>query len=76
MKTMRQSKKLISDVIQVAKRHYVKIGLCGQAPSDFPDFAQFLVKEGINSVSFNIDALLNGIENINMAEGETLMVAM
>lgn len=69
-------KKLISDVIQVAKRHYVKIGLCGQAPSDFPDFAQFLVKEGINSVSFNIDALLNGIENINMAEGETLMVAM
>lgn len=69
-------KKLISGVIQVAKRHQVKIGLCGQAPSDFPEFAQFLVKEGINSVSFNIDALLSGIENINMAEGETIMAAM
>lgn len=69
-------KKLISEVIQVAKRHHVKIGLCGQAPSDFPEFAQFLVKEGINSVSFNIDALLSGIENINMAERESLMAAM
>jgi pyruvate,water dikinase len=42
--------------------------LCGQAPSDFPEFAQFLVKEGINSISFNADALLKGIENINKAE--------
>jgi pyruvate,water dikinase len=46
----------------------VKIGLCGQAPSDYPEFAQFLVEQGIDSISFNPDALINGIENINKAE--------
>jgi pyruvate,water dikinase len=60
--------KLISQVIQSAKRNKIKIGLCGQAPSDFPQFAQFLVEQGIDSISFNPDALLNGIENINAAE--------
>ena len=45
-----------------------KIGLCGQAPSDYPEFAQFLVRQGINSISFNPDALLKGIENIKKAE--------
>jgi len=44
------------------------IGLCRQAPSDFPKFAQFIVEEGINIISFNADALLIGIENINKAE--------
>ncbi|WNH11003.1 hypothetical protein [Thalassobellus suaedae] len=44
------------------------MGLCGQAPSDFPEFAAFLVNEGIDSISFNPDALLQGIENINKAE--------
>ncbi len=61
-------KSMISQVIQTAKTHRIKIGLCGQAPSDFPEFAQFLVQAGINSVSFNADALLQGIENINLAE--------
>jgi pyruvate,water dikinase len=37
--------------------------LCGQ-PSDIPEFAQFLVEEGIDSISFNPDALIKGIENI------------
>ena len=45
-----------------------RIGLCGQAPSDFPEFAGFLVERGIDSISFNPDALLNGMENINKAE--------
>ena len=44
------------------------IGLCGQAPSDFPEFAQFLVQQGIDSISFNPDAILKGIENIRSAE--------
>lgn len=61
-------KKMISMVIQSARKSNTKIGLCGQAPSDFPEFAQFLVNEGINSISFNPDALLKGIENINLAE--------
>ena len=61
-------KRLISQVIAVARRKKIKIGLCGQAPSDFPEFAGFLVEAGINSISFNPDALLQGIKNTNQAE--------
>ncbi|MFD2203214.1 phosphoenolpyruvate synthase [Shivajiella indica] len=59
---------MLSSVIQEAKKNGRKIGLCGQAPSDYPAFAQFLVEEGIDSISFNPDALLKGIENILEAE--------
>jgi len=62
------AKIMISMMIEKAKKAGVKIGLCGQAPSDDPEFAQFLVQQGINSISFNPDALIRGIENINMAE--------
>jgi pyruvate,water dikinase len=62
------AKMMISMMIRKAKAAGTKIGLCGQAPSDFPEFAQFLVEEGIDSISFNPDALLKGIENINQAE--------
>jgi pyruvate,water dikinase len=58
---------MIATMIHKAKHAGVKIGLCGQAPSDYPEFAQFLVEEGIDSISFNPDALLKGIENINKA---------
>lgn len=61
-------KTMISTVIHSAQHTGTKIGLCGQAPSDFPEFAQFLVNEGINSISFSPDALIKGIENINIAE--------
>ena len=61
-------KKTIEQVIKTARQTNTKIGLCGQAPSDFPEFAQFLVEQGINSISFNADALLKGIQNINEAE--------
>lgn len=59
---------IISMMIQQAKASKVKIGLCGQAPSDFPEYAKFLVNAGIDSISFNADALLKGIENIKLAE--------
>ncbi|HEY0678826.1 MAG TPA: phosphoenolpyruvate synthase, partial [Chitinophagaceae bacterium] len=62
------AKAMIAMMIRNAKDAGIKIGLCGQAPSDFPEFAQFLVKEGIDSISFNSDALLAGIENIRRAE--------
>lgn len=62
------AKTIISMMIEKAKKAGVKIGLCGQAPSDDPEFAQFLVQQGIDSISFNPDALIRGIENINMAE--------
>ena len=59
---------MIAVVIEKAKKANTKIGLCGQAPSDYPEFAQFLVGKGIHSISFNPDALLKGIENICKAE--------
>ena len=59
---------LIKETIRVAKRFEIKVGLCGQAPSDLPHFAQFLVAEGIDSISFTPDALIKGIENILEAE--------
>ncbi|MBE9489806.1 MAG: phosphoenolpyruvate synthase, partial [Bacteroidetes bacterium] len=61
-------KKMIAIAIKAANRTKTKIGLCGQAPSDFPVFASFLVNTGIDSISFNPDALLKGIDNINKAE--------
>ena len=61
-------KSLIKETIKAAKRNNIKVGLCGQAPSDIPEFAQFLVEEGIDSISFNADALIKGIENILEAE--------
>ncbi|MBF2708526.1 phosphoenolpyruvate synthase [Flavobacterium soyangense] len=61
-------KALIRETIHAAKRNNIKVGLCGQAPSDIPEFAQFLVEEGIDSISFNPDALIKGIENILLAE--------
>ena len=64
-------KYLIKETIQVAKRFAIKVGLCGQAPSDIPKFADFLVNEGIDSISFNPDALVKGIENILEAEKKT-----
>lgn len=59
---------LIRMSIEKAKAAGIKIGLCGQAPSDYPEYAKFLVECGIDSISFNPDALLKGIENILLAE--------
>lgn len=64
------AKMMIGMMIEKASQSGTKIGLCGQAPSDYPEFAKFLVKAGIDSISFNPDALLKGIENINKAEQE------
>ena len=51
-------KAMIRLAIQTARRCGRKVGLCGQAPSDHPDFAAFLVAEGIDSISLNPDALI------------------
>lgn len=64
----KSAKEMIATVIRKARSMNKKIGLCGQAPSDYPDFAAFLVEQGINSISFNADALFAGIDNINNAE--------
>lgn len=62
------AKMMIGMMIEKAKKAGAKIGLCGQAPSDDPEFAQFLVQHGIDSISFIPDAMIRGIENIKKAE--------
>jgi len=62
------SVKMIELAIKGARKSKRKIGLCGQAPSDFSEFARFLVKQRINSISFNPDAVAQGIQNILKAE--------
>ncbi|MEK7580220.1 MAG: phosphoenolpyruvate synthase [Patescibacteria group bacterium] len=51
-------KTLLRQVIRIAKANKRKVGICGQAPSDFPDFAAFLVKEGIDSISLTPDTVI------------------
>ena len=51
-------KKLIAEIIHKCKEKGKYIGICGQAPSDYPEFAQFLVDEGIESMSLNPDTII------------------
>jgi pyruvate,water dikinase len=57
-------KRLIADVIRRARACGRKVGICGQAPSDYPEFARFLVECGIDSISLNPDSLLKTTEAI------------
>jgi pyruvate, water dikinase len=59
---------LIVMTLQKARRHGTKTGLCGQAPSDYPEYASFLIENGIDSISFNPDAFFRGVENMLKAE--------
>lgn len=61
---------LISQVIEQAKQHGCKVGICGQAPSDYPEFAHFLVEQGIDSISLNPDSVLKTLLVIAQAEVE------
>ncbi|MDZ4245685.1 MAG: putative PEP-binding protein, partial [Dehalococcoidia bacterium] len=54
-------KKAIINLIKAAHRKNKKVGICGQAPSDYPDFAAFLVSAGIDSISVNPDSVLSVI---------------
>ena len=61
-------KEMISRVIKVAHKHNKKIGICGQAPSDYPEFAEFLVREGIDSISLNPDTVIPTRQRIAYVE--------
>jgi pyruvate,water dikinase len=61
-------KTMIANVIKAARANKRKIGICGQAPSDYPEFAEFLVREGINSISLNPDAVLKTTAHILKVE--------
>lgn len=61
---------LIAQAIEAAKSSGKPIGICGQAPSDYPDFARWLVERGIDSISLNPDAVIKTTLLIAQAEGE------
>jgi len=53
-------------------RSIVKVGICGQGPSDYPDFAQFLVEEGIDSISVTPDSFMKTVIAIKEIEDKLL----
>jgi pyruvate,water dikinase len=61
-------KTAIKDVIKRVHEAGIKIGFCGQAPSDDPTYASFLVKAGIDSISLNPDSVINVINEVNKIE--------
>ncbi|MEW6360530.1 MAG: phosphoenolpyruvate synthase [Pyrinomonadaceae bacterium] len=56
--------KMVEMAIAAAKRNGKKIGICGQAPSDYPEFADFLVEKGITSISLNPDTVIKTTQHI------------
>jgi pyruvate, water dikinase len=65
-------KRMVKMAIQAAKKSDRKIGICGQAPSDYPEFAQFLVSEGIDSISLNPDSVLKTMLEIAKVESSPM----
>jgi len=63
-------KKMVQWMIERAKNNGKKIGICGQAPSDYPEFAEFLVRCGIDSISLNPDTVIKTTERILQVEKE------
>jgi pyruvate,water dikinase len=60
--------RMISEAIRKAHAAGIPIGICGQGPSNYPDFAAFLVREGIDSISLNPDSFLQTVRTIADAE--------
>ena len=62
-------KRMVKMAIATAKEKGRKIGICGQAPSDYPEFAKFLVEQGIDSMSLNPDSVLKTLLMVAEVEG-------
>jgi pyruvate,water dikinase len=62
-------KRMIQDLIRKAHASGTKVGICGQAPSNYPEFAEFLVREGIDSISLNPDSFVATLRRVAEAEG-------
>lgn len=63
--------RMIAEAIGKAHEAGIKVGICGQAPSNYPDFAAFLVREGIDSISLNPDSFVHTVAEIARAEAGT-----
>lgn len=66
-------RRLIAEAIRAAHAARKPIGICGQAPSDFPEFAEWLVKQGIDSISLNPDTAIKTAIRVANAERRTLV---
>jgi len=62
--------RMVEMAIEAAHRAGKKIGICGQAPSDYPEFARFLVERGITSISLNPDTVIKTTQIIADAEAQ------
>ncbi|OWY64809.1 hypothetical protein B7486_45315 [cyanobacterium TDX16] len=62
-------KEMVQMAIAKAKENQRKIGICGQAPSDYPEFARFLVEQGIDSIGLNPDSVLKTLLEVAAVEG-------
>lgn len=67
-------KRMIRDLIIAAHAAGRPVGICGQAPSDHPEFAAFLVECGIDSISLNPDSVVAGLRAVAEAEGRASLV--
>jgi pyruvate,water dikinase len=63
---------MIAEAIDAAHAAGIKVGICGQAPSNYPEFAEFLVMKGIDSISLNPDSFLKTVGHIAAAEARRL----
>jgi pyruvate, water dikinase len=61
-------KNVIHDVIRAARKKDCKVGICGEAPSNYPEFAAFLVQCGIDSISVNPDRFIEAKKIVAKAE--------
>jgi len=68
-------KRMLRMLIRQAKLAGVKVGICGQGPSDHPDFAQFLVEAGIDSISVTPDSVIKTMRAIHAIEESRLVYA-
>jgi len=69
-------KRMIRMLLQTAQERGVKVGICGQAPSDYPEFAEFLVREGIDSLSLNPDSIIEVRKRVAQVEKELYTTAL
>jgi pyruvate,water dikinase len=63
-------KRMVQTLIQTAHEEGTEVGICGQAPSDHPEFAAFLVREGIDSISLNPDSVVEVLKRVAEVEEE------
>ena len=63
-------KNVVRQIIRAAHKADCKVGICGEAPSDYPEFAAFLVENGIDSISINPDRFIETKKIVAKAEGK------